>query len=378
MPATVQSLPIALRQVSHGPIPGERVLSVYLDTSPQRMARDAYLMAYIDGIKALRASLPAEDAERFEGAAQRAERYLRREFEPGAPGIAIFSSTVSDTCTSVPLPVAPTDLVAWDEAAEMMPLYALAEHLQRVAVALVDSTRARIFTIYLGAIEEQRAIADDVPGKQSTGGWYSLAQTRMARHREEHVARHITHTIDILLDLLHRRPFERLLLGGPPEALGTVTARLPKILRRRLVGTVHLPLFAGDDEVLQAALHAAAEAEHHAEFAAVDELIGAQAGGRAVLGLDATLTALNDRRARRVLLSEPFEHAGGSCPTCDALVIDTERCPICHATVHGLANLREPILRAALAQGAGVEVISGEAAERLAEYGGVGAWTQGG
>ena len=42
--------------------------------------------------------------------------------------------------------------------------------------------------------------------------------------------------------------------------------------------------------------------------------------------------------------------------------------------VRPLDNLRESIVRTALAQGATVEVVGGPAAERLAAEGGVGAW----
>lgn len=370
------ALPVMLKDLTRRAPPLGRVLSVYLDTSPERAARDAFLMAYIDGVKALRASIPADDADRFEAAAAQAERFLRDDFRLGPPGVAVFASGHPEYFYAAPLPVSPAETVSWDEEAEIAPLYALMDELERVAVALMDKERTRIFTLRFGAIEDRRELKDDVPGKQATGGWYSLAQTRIARHHEDHVLRHVKRTILALLEELRTRPFDRLLIGGPPEAVAMLRHHLPQPLKLRLAGEVRLPLFAGDEEIVRAALEAAERAERQAELAAVNELIGARAGSRVALGLDATLAALNDRRAARVLVSDDFLHTGGLCPSCDRLVLSTGRCPNCHGDVRPLDNLREAIVRMALAQGAVIEIVGGPAAERLAAEGGVGAWVQ--
>jgi peptide subunit release factor 1 (eRF1) len=370
------SLPAMLADLVRRAPPLGRVLSVYLDTSPERAARDAFLMAYIDGVKALRASVPPDDADRFEAAAAQAERYLRDEFRRGPPGVAVFASGHPGYFYAAPLPVAPVEDLAWDERAEIAPLHALLDELERLTVALVDKKRARITTLRFGAIEHRRELEDDVPGKQATGGWYSLAQARIARHHEDHVLRHIKRTVAALLEELRARPFDRLLLGGPPEAVALLRHHLPPPLKLRLAGDIHLPLFAGDEEIVRAALGAAARAEREAELAAVEGLIGARGGVRVALGLDATLAALNDRRVERMLLLNDFAHAGGHCPSCDRLVLSADRCPLCHGSVRPLDNLRESIVRTALGQGAVVEVVGGPAAERLAAEGGVGAWVR--
>jgi hypothetical protein len=49
---------------------------------------------------------------------------------------------------------------------------------------LVDRTRARIFEIFMGEIEEQTEILDNVPSKIREAGWYGLSERRIERHAD--------------------------------------------------------------------------------------------------------------------------------------------------------------------------------------------------
>jgi hypothetical protein len=51
-------------------------------------------------------------------------------------------------------------------------------------------------------------------------------------------------------------------------------------------------------------------------------------------------------------------------------------CPTCGAATRPLADLAGAALARARAQGARVELVSGEAAARLMRYNGLGAWTR--
>jgi hypothetical protein len=50
--------------------------------------------------------------------------------------------------------------------------------------------------------------------------------------------------------LLRKHSFDRLLLAGPDESLAVLKRELPRPLRARLAGTISVPLFASDAEVL--------------------------------------------------------------------------------------------------------------------------------
>ena len=89
-----------------------------------------------------------------------------------------------------------------------------------------------------------------------------------------------------------------------------------------------------------------------------------------------TLDALADGRVYLLVLADDFDEAGAYCPSCGHLVRDHSRCPACGSSIVAVAHLREPLVQQALAQGARIEMVSGAAAARLDQHGGIGAWTR--
>jgi hypothetical protein len=358
-------------------VPGTwRVLTAYLDTSPLRADRRAHLLAFRDGCKAIRPSLQAADVDRFEQAVRQAEEYLTRSSPAGPPGLALFASGEGDYFFAMPLPRRPAEEVAWGERPLLGPLEAILDECERIAVVLFDKARARIFTVHLATIEERRELHDEVPGKQATGGWFALAQSRYARHHEDHVLRHVRHITRELSQLLQTRPFEHLLIGGPDEALALLRSHLPRPLRARLAGTIDVELFASDTTILQAALRAAEEIERRAELADVEALLEAASTPRVSLGLRATLAALDERRVYRLFLAEGFAGEVGDCPRCGLLVAGPGHCPRCGEPTQMIGDPGERLVDLAEQQGARVELVSGQAAALLAAYDWLGAWTR--
>lgn len=367
-------IPDVLAAVRETPSPTERVLSVYLDTAPPRVAGEAYLLAYRDACKALRKTLPEFERAAFEAAATQAEQFLTSEFLPGHPGLAFFASGRPEYRFAAPLPERPQDAIVWGTRADVAPLQAALDEFERVAVALFDQARARLFTLYLGEVEASRVIESEVPGKQATGEWFALAQARYARHREDHVLRHARRTVAGLMEMLRASPFDRLLLGGPPEALAVLRRHLPRPLRHRFAGVLQVELFASDAEVVRTALWAAAELERRADVGAVEELLEAATSDHAAVGVEATLAAIAEGRVHLLLIAGSLPSEGVECAACGRLWAGGERCPACGGAVAPVADLGERAVEGALGQGARVETVAGEAAERLRQQGSIGAW----
>lgn len=372
----VGAIPALLRQLQAAQPPRGKVLSTYLDTSPARTFGQAYLLTYRDLCKTLRSRLPAEERESFELAAAQAERFLVDDFVPRHPGLVLFASGGPGYFYAVPLPRRPAEQMVWNDLPLLEPLQAILDEYERIAVVLFDRKRARVLTVYLGEIEEHLIIDGEVPRKQKTGGWAALAQSRYARHLDDHLLRHARHTVSALQTILRTHPFDRLLVGGPDETLAVLRHQLPQPLRRRLAGVVHLEPFASHDQILRAALEALQSSERQAEMAMVDELFEAETSAHAVLGLDATLPAVSDGRAHVLLIADSFAAVGGECPSCGRLVAGPGPCPSCGHATEPLADLGDRVVQRALALGARVEEVSGDAAQRLLTRDGIGAWTR--
>lgn len=371
----VQKIPAMLQALRESPPPAAGVLSAYLPTPPVQVAGQKYLVRFREECKAIRQTLSeGERPERqaFETAYARIEAYLEDMPVPRHPGLAVFAAAERGYLYAVPLPERPATLVGWGSELLLTPLEEVLDDYERVAVVLTDRCQARLFTIYLGEIEEQREITSADPGKSNIAG----IAGNYARHYQEYVQRHLRRTAHATVELLRSQPFDRLILGGPDDVLALFKEVLPRPLRARFAGGLSLGLDATTAEVLDAARQVAEEIERRTEVALIDELIAAATDPRAALGVGPTLNALSDERVHHLFLASDFAAAGGECPTCQRLLVASDRCPVCDVPPELLPDLRERVVDRALEQGARIEIVSGEAAARLMDHGGLGAWTR--
>lgn len=371
-----RAIPAVLQALRETAAPAGGVLSAFVDTSPERSIGQAYLIAFRDRVKAIREELPKARRAHFDAAAAQAEAVITRSFSPGHPGLAVFASGDEAYVFAAPLPKRPLETVRFGEQPVVAPLEAAVDDFERAAVLLFDKERARLFTVYLGEIEERHSLFDEVPGKQKTGGWFALSQKRYERHHEDHVLRHAKRAIAALLDELGRHPFDRLLIGGPDEAIALLEDHLPRRLRVRLAGTLALELFASDADVLAAARNALEEIERRHEAAAVRKLLDDAGSPRVALGSDATLPALSEGRVHQLLVINGSLGDARECPACGLLTPHDDPCSRCGAATQAVADLRERAVAVAIDSGARVEVVSGEASDLLALHGGIGARTR--
>jgi peptide chain release factor subunit 1 len=373
---STRAIPAVLQALRETAAPAGGVLSAYIDTSPERSIGQAYLIAYRDRVKAFRATLPKAKRVHFDTAAAQAEAVLTRSVAPGHPGLAVFASGDEAYVFAVPLPKRPPETVRFGEQPVVMLLEAAVDDGERAAVLLFDKERARLFTIVLGEIEERHSLFDEVPGKQKTGDWFALSQTRYARHHEDHVLRHAKRTIAALLDELERHPFDRLLLTGPDEAIALLEDHLPRRLRLRVAGRLALELFASDADVLTAAGAALEEIEREQEAEAIRNLLNDAGSPRVTLGPDDTLPALGDGRVHQLFILNSYLGAMRECPACGRLTRREDPCTRCGAATRTVPDLRERAIAAAIDSGARVECVSLETTDLVALHGGIGARTR--
>jgi peptide chain release factor subunit 1 len=148
------------------------------------------------------------------------------------------------------------------------------ERYQRYAVLLVDKEQARIFVIHMGEMTEySETRTEDVPGKHKKGGWFALAQTHYDRHIDYHVGLHLKDVIKKFEPFLKGEDINRLILGGPEEAVLKTRALLPKSVQNKIVGTFHAGMFEGTLDVLNRAGPVLKGYEDKAESETVRELI---------------------------------------------------------------------------------------------------------
>jgi peptide subunit release factor 1 (eRF1) len=114
------------------------------------------------------------------------------------------------------------------------------------------------------------------------------------------------------------------------------------------------------EEIASAARVVAERAEREREVALVEEVRQRTAGAHGgVVGLEATLAALTERRVGTLLVREGFAAPGSMCPSCGHIGRDLRRCPMCHAATIELEDVVEVAIEQAVAQGADIEFCRG-------------------
>jgi peptide chain release factor subunit 1 len=261
--------------------------------------------------------------------------------------VAVFASQPVDLFETLRLPRSVRSRVAIGRSPLVGPLARL-ERVERWCVALVSRRDARIFRGSPDGIREIEQIHDTVFGQHDQGGW---SQARYQRGIEKEKDDHLKNTAEALMRHFKRRPFQRLITGGPREVVADFEQKLHGYLRERLAGRIEVDVdTATPDQVLQAAQPRFEELERERESEALERL-----GERGARGLGEVLPALNERRVELLLLEEQFSAPGAQCPECGWLgPADEKRCQVDDSELVPVDNLSDAAIELALQQSAGL------------------------
>jgi peptide chain release factor subunit 1 len=365
-----------LRRLAQVRLDRPLVLSLYLDLDPAQFAtppaRATAIRSLLDEAERRLRDLDGlshQDRADLEASLKRAANVLERDLPTeGAQGVAVFSSEAAGLFETLRLPRPVRNRVAIGHSPLVGPLARL-ERRERWCVALVGRRDARIFRGSPDGLREIEQIHDVVFGQHDQGGW---SQARYQRGIEKEKDDHLKNTAEALMKHFKRRPFQRLILGGPREVVADFESKLHGYLSERLAGRIDVDVDnSTPEQVLQKAQPLFEELEEEREAAALERL---GEGGRAAIGLEDVLQALNERRVECLLLDESFAAPGASCPECGWLGPGGERtCPVDGRELVRLDDLTEAAIELTLQQSAEILAVRRRREELEERAGGVAA-----
>jgi peptide chain release factor subunit 1 len=349
------------------------VLSLYLDLNPTEFAtppaRATAVRSLLDEAERRvreRDTLPHGDRMALESALERSRVFLERELPTdGAHAVAVFASQPVDLFETLRLPRSVRSRVAIGRSPLVGPLARL-ERGEHFCVALVSRRDARIFRGSTDGLREIEQIHDTVFGQHDQGGW---SQARYQRGIEKEKDDHLKNTAEALMRHFKRRPFQRLITGGPREVVADFERGLHGYLRERLAGRLEVDVdTATPEQVLQAAQPLFDKLERERESEALERL-----GERRACGLGEVLRALNERRVELLLLDEQFSAPSAQCPECSWLgPAEEKRCPVDGTALVPLEDLTDAAIELALQQSAGLLAVRHHR-DALSAHGGIAA-----
>jgi len=345
---TLSDIHNLLRELSN-----RKVLSVYIETRVTNPAmRDAWRLSLSHALRDLAAGIPPDERADFERAKAALDGVVPQlGGTPGADGWTAFV-TADGATHAADVPARCPTLVAWRDGPVVAPYMRVLKEFQPVIVALVDSRSARIYRYAWGTLSElpELAITIDehtIPGTDSgarrsgkaIGAPRSVTGTEEARTRQLAAFKGLATRLSAhLAELAVNGAW--IVVGGTREWARMASEALPPHVADHVSIATTLDHDATSLEIMEAAKHAASSLRATRGKALLQSLLDhSGALGRAATGLPGTQRALRASAVDLLLVSPEF--------------------------VQAEADDAEEIVRAALLQGAEIEVVSGDASSRL-------------
>jgi peptide chain release factor subunit 1 len=359
---------------------GSRVLSVYLNVDQAlEVNRSRGFEVPLGNILCSCEENLTDERERreFASAAGRVGDFMS-EYKPSGKSLAVFCNVSENLFWQRELKVPTRNAVFWNETPYVRPLMAVMDEFERYGVILTDRAQSRLFTVFMGEIEEHHETfaEDEVRRSKATGTDQMWSQMRFQRKAEERARWHLKNVADLMDELSRKYAFDRLVLAGSVEARTEIHRLLPRRLLSRVVASVNLPIAASEKDVQEVTLAVERDVERAMEEKLVDDLITAAAkNDQAVIGVEATLGALHEGRIWKLVYAEGVRVQGSECSACSILVAqERASCSYCGAGVRTIKDVVARLGELAIDMDGKYEQVRGAAAERLRAAGGVGAF----
>jgi len=374
--------PSLIRSLPELPSP---ILTVYLDTNVAKTGSRGltvptapYIARLESQVKLVIPTVPREEQEVFQAQVERVDAYLRH-YPLQQRGVAIFAGP--HAWELVPLQVDTEDEVHWGTPALAQLFWLLDEH-RPYGVVLVGRKRAQVFLWWLGEmleLEEMEFRLEE--SKEKEMGPVSRPGVRMSRGTDRDVfAHHVSAQYahfdrEIATQIGRWRAAESLdavFLVGLSDMVRDIQKELPQAIREEVTLVEEDLGWMSRAQLQERITPIVVSHERERESRLVDNLLGSERG--VTIGIDETLAQLQQGRIRRLVVVKGFNGNLHKCVRCGQ--VDRMADPVCPGCngERRTVTLREILPGLSRRHQVAVEVVAGEAARKLQEAGGMGAW----
>lgn len=345
------------------------ILTVYLNTNRGRDPKEKYRIVLKDMAKRIEAEIGPNKNIRIDF--EKIKNFLQYEFSKKAKGIFLFSCVRENIWHLDELEINLPNLAFIDKTPYIKPLLGIIEEYKKYCVILISKDRARIFTVYLGKIEEHFDVFDEVTGRHKKGG---SSEARFQRHRKDEEHKHLKNVATKLFRFFKKERFDKIIIGSTPEVLPEFEKAIHISLRNRVAGIFHAELFAHTDNILKKSLEIEQiieKKEADYKLAQLKNNLGPKK--YAVSGIDDTLFELQDGRLNILIIKKGLRARGRQCMGCNYIdAWDSKKCPICGGKVQPIKDIIEKAIEIAFDKNVKVKFVDGDKEfERLGNIGGL-------
>lgn len=284
-------------------------------------------------------------------------------------GVVFFLNPREEIAYSYKLNKSVANLVRTENNLHLKPLFELFDEYERYCLVVLDKEKAKLFSIYLGEIEDMSEIFNNYMGKHAKGGW---SQQGNQGNLDNQHRQHLNEVAETTFDLFKKYKFDRLILAGSKEILPEFEKILPQELKDRFVGDFYTELFANNEHFLEQSLEMEEEVERKKEKEQVKLLLeNLGDGNKAISGLDEVLQASFDKKIMKLIVKEGLQKPGYVCVSCDKLIYKKDDCSQCENSKQEVEDVIDELVQQVVNQGGEVEFVRDS--QELEKLGNVGA-----
>ena len=288
--------------------------------------------------------------------------------------VALFSCSGESKWQVVTMPRGLHSGLFIGEAFYVQPLSVLLDQYPRCCAVIADRASARIFEIYMDAIEEHTAVVDDVPGKVKAATWTGGNERQIERRTENKAQQHYKRVAEQVLEFFKKYRFDWLILLGHADGMTAFENHLHSYLKARLVGRGTADVKSATlPEILSQSLKIVKARECQEKQALVEEILNkANHNKLGVIGLADTLRALELGEVHTLVVDDSLRVSAWRCRQCGSLrSAEAAACSECGGLLDRWEDVAEQAVELAIQDNSQIRFIGG--CEGLQQAGGMGA-----
>ena len=349
-------------------------LSIYLDTAwDDEMQRDRVRIFLKNEFTKIKSSLSKEAQVQasFKHDAAKIEDYVFGVLPDNTKGLVVFACHGENIFNPFPLPVQFIPRVVSTDRPYIRPLVRAVDENKTALVARLHADQGEIYEISFGDMDWTYILESEVPKKVMAGGW---SQMRYQRHTEARVRDHLTEIAKRLIKISDQEKIKYVYLFGPETLTAKFQEKLPKRLRLSVQMETEPKSNASKEDLKMRVATLLTKQERLEEKQKLKKLAEmAQAGDKAVIGLEQTLVAINQAAVQELMISDSYTERGWECSHCFTLGKSLrDQCPNCEHPLIQVPHLGNALVAKVLIQDGKIEeIIDNEEWDRA---GGIGAF----
>jgi hypothetical protein len=360
------------------------LLTLYLNTKSGEPSKHPVIPAHVTWLKeeakSLARQLPPDERVSFQEELRRVETFFH-DRHPREKSLVIFAGP--RTWQEIPLQVEIENELHWGKPAISQLLWLFDEH-QPYCIVVVDRTGARFFRYQLHEmleLKDMKFVIDISQWKKKELGHVTGQTVRKTRgsqrdtfqHRmDAQFARLCSDTADRIVAMYRQENPAGIFLVGSHDFAGPIAKGIPREFRDLVVIIKEDLGKLSSVEIWRRLEPILTEWESRQKLTKIKELLASERG--AVTGIDETLALLQEGKIRTLILARELNANLQRCVNCGH--IDRSADPVCSSCKAARESvfLRDVLPDLAASSNAEIEVVSGEAARKLQEVGGIGGW----